>query len=463
MITKNDVKIEKIDDDRYKVSVTPTAGPLVSVLKSMIYRMKLESRTFTKLESKSGLAINPENFKSNAFIVTCKSEDAITKSVEQAISDLEKDTARKEKQKETAPARKAEASKISNERAKEEKERLEKLYGKGTPARVKYRQIGGDDGYQYSVFVDGKPITAGDNLSTARWEAKRAMDRIAQKEKLGKYAVSESTTPFDLIRYADNKIIFHEDWGTSDWYPVMKNMAREITYQTKHHPDLSEDEILRSAALEAGSFYAEHMGYDDEEDLIDAVVAHWNRMSSERKTEFMTMAKEDFDSKHSFESIAISEGTFRLVNKEGDYKRFKRDDSAEAKAWKNSTPKADAKAEKDKLVIKYKEDEAKKLTSIWRKAEEIVSNGFPDTDPYDDIYRWMRKAGYKNSDLDKAFKAKVGMTFDKYLISMWQTYADQAVYDAENDQKAGKSVDQYSPFFDVDKDGKIKPIKNPWK
>jgi hypothetical protein len=75
----------------------------------------------------------------------------------------------------------------SSAEQKKKKEDLETRYGKGTPARVKIRQVGGDDGYQYNVFVDGRSIMRGLTRLSAMHERTRAMDDIARKEHLGKY------------------------------------------------------------------------------------------------------------------------------------------------------------------------------------------------------------------------------------------------------------------------------------
>lgn len=91
------------------------------------------------------------------------------------------------------------------------------------------------------------------------------------------------------VKVALNKrfgLLVKEDWGSSDWYPVMQNMAENL------HAGMS----LLDAAYEAGSFYKEHMGYPDtaqgDKDMQAAVARKWIHLSDERKQFFTALAAE---------------------------------------------------------------------------------------------------------------------------------------------------------------------------
>ncbi len=73
------------------------------------------------------------------------------------------------------------------------------------------------------------------------------------------------------------------DWGSSDWYPVMKGMDR---YLEQHGTDL---ENIVAAAEEQAEFYHQAMGYDNIKDAADQIILvwmrrrGWNKMLDEKK------------------------------------------------------------------------------------------------------------------------------------------------------------------------------------
>ena len=56
-VSIDDIKIEDLGDNKYKVSVAATGGPLVAVLKSIVFGVKSN----LKMTSKSGGKIDPFN------------------------------------------------------------------------------------------------------------------------------------------------------------------------------------------------------------------------------------------------------------------------------------------------------------------------------------------------------------------------------------------------------------------
>jgi hypothetical protein len=187
------VKVEKVGDDSYKLSVDGTAGDPVALLKKIAWYMHGKTRTFT-LTSKSGGKIDPYNFKSNGLIVK-GAKEAIDDSIALCSKAFMNGKKQEAKHKAAAPERKKEAAKYSAIQQKKRMDAAAAKWGKGTYQRVKIRQVDGDDGYQYNVFVDGRSIMNGLTRSSAEYEADRQRDKIAQKEKLGKYAsVKEGLT-----------------------------------------------------------------------------------------------------------------------------------------------------------------------------------------------------------------------------------------------------------------------------
>lgn len=63
--------------------------------------------------------------------------------------------------------------------------------------------------------------------------------------------------------------VMKEDWGSSDWTAVLRNMDN---YLDKHgvNPD-----TIEAAATDAAEFYHDNMGYDDPEDAKDRIISMW--------------------------------------------------------------------------------------------------------------------------------------------------------------------------------------------
>jgi len=79
------------------------------------------------------------------------------------------------------PARKKEAAKLSAQDRKQKLEALYAKYGKETVQRVTARQIGGDDGYQWNVLIDGRPMVNGLTRSEVDYYKRMAYDQINGK------------------------------------------------------------------------------------------------------------------------------------------------------------------------------------------------------------------------------------------------------------------------------------------
>lgn len=180
-------------DDAFVINTVAKAGP---TLNAIWHTWKaLEGKKGSTLTSKSGMkldAIKMLDNRPNGFIIKFENPEGAKEKLEAAVKKAEETTLRELKKKSdwkaSAPERKKEASKFDAKLRADEMKKYDELYGKGTWKRVTYRQEGGDDGYQYVVRVDGRAIINGQTQSQAKYEKLRAVEALAKKEKLGKYA-----------------------------------------------------------------------------------------------------------------------------------------------------------------------------------------------------------------------------------------------------------------------------------
>ena len=187
------VTITAKGEDSFIVGTKVTKGPS---LDQLFYIWKdFEKKKGVTMKSKSGLPLNFDRmFKSkpNGIVLTFKdvegAKEAIEASMERATAKVTKELKSKGDWKAGAEDRKKEASKASSAQRAIDLKKYEQLYGKGTWNRVTYRQEGGDDGYCYVVRVDGRTLCTGQTLSQAMYEKRAAVDDLAKKYKLGKYA-----------------------------------------------------------------------------------------------------------------------------------------------------------------------------------------------------------------------------------------------------------------------------------
>lgn len=138
-------------------------------------------------------ALGWDRFKPAGVILVFDKPEAEAKAAaEELLADLnrksEKDKAKQDKWKAGAGERKKEASKYNAEQQKKRKAEMEEKYGKGMYDRVKIKQLGGDDGYQYNVIVDGRSVMNGLSRSEAEHRRIRVLDDLAKKEGKGKHA-----------------------------------------------------------------------------------------------------------------------------------------------------------------------------------------------------------------------------------------------------------------------------------
>jgi hypothetical protein len=223
-ISASDFKIEEADG-KYKVSVNATGGPLISAMRSLAFapdsrdtvgedddaydKLVKSGAKFGKIASSftvSGRPLAPaadrrtfgawEKFKAKSclFKIDPSVKDPIKeiKTMIDAVVEYQNHELKYQADwKAGAEDRKKSASKSGAATQKARLAKLAELYGKETIGRVKIKQIGGDDGYQYNVIVDGRSIMNGLTKSSAEHEREIVWKQLAKKAGLGTYGAKK--------------------------------------------------------------------------------------------------------------------------------------------------------------------------------------------------------------------------------------------------------------------------------
>lgn len=280
--------------------------------------------------------------------------------------------------------------------------------------------------------------------------------------RIGSNCINRRSNARNRMKFSD---VIKEDWGTSDWTPLMNSIKKAVAGGT----------TLRDAARDEASRYYKDLGYDNEEDATDRIVY----MFKLRNKDNQKVAEAKYETK----------GSWKIQNMGGILKNFKDAESPEARAWmKNRTGDEGSKWNKergawegsarerkedreqgqrqrqrdaDREDHKPKKTSAAGLDKLYQKAEDYIGQSFPDGDPMDYIAPYMRTNGYQTGDLDLAYKKNVKMDFYKYLATTWKEHAADRVYDAREQLKQGKEPSDGHPFFTI-KDGKVIALENPW-
>lgn len=119
-------------------------------------------------------------FKANGCYI--KGEKADIEKAIRAVCDYHNaDSKEREDWKAGAEQRRKDAAKLSGKNQRQRLAQLEQKYGKGVISRVKIRQIGGDDGYQWNLIIDGRSVLNGMTKREAEYEQTKAWERLAKK------------------------------------------------------------------------------------------------------------------------------------------------------------------------------------------------------------------------------------------------------------------------------------------
>jgi len=197
---KSQFQITDLGDGKFKVKAVTSGGVPIKVIRSMIFFKdsagndyegddsfnkfaKIGDALINKLETFT-LAGKPSkydfNFKGNGLIVKGKKED-IEKLLNAAIEYRNDEAKRQSDYKATAPERQKESAKLSAQQQKKRKEELYAKYGKKAVESVKIKQIGGDDGYQYNVLVNGRSIMNGLTKREAVYQQEKEWKRLSKE------------------------------------------------------------------------------------------------------------------------------------------------------------------------------------------------------------------------------------------------------------------------------------------
>jgi hypothetical protein len=186
----------------YAVTASSKSGPIIRAVYD-VYKAFIGKKGVS-IYMKSGLQLD-NNPRAALKLLDNRPQSLVFKGVDKAdleaaaakaVAKIEREEKSRAKHKADAPKRKSEASKYAAEKRKKDMAEYEKKYGKGTWGRVTYKQEGGDDGYQYVLRVDGRSKYNGLSLRQAMYEKERAVNEIAKREGLGKYAkVDEGMVP----------------------------------------------------------------------------------------------------------------------------------------------------------------------------------------------------------------------------------------------------------------------------
>lgn len=212
-ISSNQVKIEELEDGTFKVSVDASGGPLIQVIRTIAFsavfgtippeydeddeseyeKLNKARRNFSKLadvytvsSKKISAGREYDKFKAKSCIIKFKDgvknqADELKKLVDVVIKYENEEITNKLERKRTAPERKKLAAKLSAEDQKIRREKLYAKYGKKVVDSVKIKQIGGDDGYQWNVLVNGRSIMNGLTQSSARYEQELQWKRLSKE------------------------------------------------------------------------------------------------------------------------------------------------------------------------------------------------------------------------------------------------------------------------------------------
>ena len=254
-----------------------------------------------------------------------------------------------------------------------------------------------------------------------------------------------------------------EDWGSSDWYPIMKALKAALAAGTS----------LDDAAKDEASRYYKDMGYDDEDEAAENIVYMFKLRNPDIKIE-----------------ATETKGAWKIQNLRGVMKNFKDAESTDAKAWMKN--RGDAKQVWDKTAgwqqnpkqadrelkkqqrqwerddreearaNKPKKRSAEELSAIYRKVEDAIGNSWPDGDPADSFSGYLNRNNYTMDDVDAAFKKHAKTTYYKYLENMWRDMAADAMHDAKEAIKRGQKPER-SPYYDIINGDSVELNSNPWK
>jgi hypothetical protein len=108
----------------------------------------------------------------------------------------------------------------------------------------------------------------------AKWEREAMLKHRGREEP----AYDEKPTQDDwdsfLARKQGDRQDVNEDWGSSDWYTLLKSMDQDIDAEGGVNP-----KSIQRAAEYAADHYHSYMGYDDMEQTKNRIIQAWMDMT----------------------------------------------------------------------------------------------------------------------------------------------------------------------------------------
>lgn len=155
------------------IKASQPRGVPASVLKSLGFSAAWGDLKGVKAWTASGRPLDNETmsysnyhrFKPNGLVLEFpEGTNAVEKSNEilgQFTAKAEKEVSRREKERAGAPERRKEMSKLYRSEYNDERQKLIDQFGKKNVDSVTAKQIGGDDGYQWTVLINGRQFVNG--------------------------------------------------------------------------------------------------------------------------------------------------------------------------------------------------------------------------------------------------------------------------------------------------------------
>lgn len=203
MVTPDDFVIIVNGDTATIASKEPRGQGVTAINRAAYAARKTPGVTATRTQAGRDLN-DPKNmlkFTAPKFTITTSgnAEQIANSIVANAIKTVNSELSQRQASKAAAPERAKAASKFSAQRKKSNDAEIAAKLGL-TPAdmkRVTYRQVGGDDGYQYNVFIDGRSIVNGLTLAEVPYYKMRAYEIIAKRK--GNAVAEGVENPHDVI------------------------------------------------------------------------------------------------------------------------------------------------------------------------------------------------------------------------------------------------------------------------
>jgi len=118
--------------------------------------------------------------------------------------------------------------------------------------------------------------------------------------------------PEEYMMQTESMNEINEDWGSSDWYPIIQNIDQAI------ERDGVSPESIENAARDSAEMYYDHMGYESVDDAVDPIINGWMRMSKKGKQLSAMFAPKETMDEH-------ENGEYDFGHRQMGYKDYQQD------------------------------------------------------------------------------------------------------------------------------------------